>query len=557
MCYPNTNGTMFGNGSTTVAIQGINLNSPSWADLEVIPPWAFKSRADFERANPLFPVPSFDNDSVLVPLPSAQPCDEELHCPLICPLVNKPITQRKRRARRPSPLALDEKAHPSKKGRPLISPSLRLSNSRGGRRGSRSSSTIRGRSRDTSYRCCDSDLGMGNMSSFLAHATHQSVEQHIRISDSNWSSSMKGDLNKLLWSFKKEGGGTSFTWYKMELGEIVLKERLDMGLISDDWLMLWPDDWLMLWPDSCVTHLSLIGSDHCPLLFNSCPVLEKKKKTFKFEAFWADDVECLPIIENNWRESTTSFNQALWRQNLSLCQSKLTKWSQSRFSGNRNMIKDLMEELNSDLILSQLNCCRREEINKELSALWGMDEKIWLQKSRINWLKAGDKNTKFFHLTTLHRQQRNRILKIANDNGHWIVGEQAIRLEFESHFQKVFECSRPRNWGDTLTAIIPVVTREMNLNLTAPFSLEEVKLATFQMVALKAPGPDGFPGLFYHKYWEVVNSLVFETSKDFSDGLANLSTLNQTHISLIPKIEEGGFPDPFNYSSPDINGGVD
>lgn len=199
MWHPDTNGTMFRNGSITVAIQGINLNSPSWADPEVIPPWAFKSRADFERANPLFPVPGFDNDSVLVPLPSAQPCVEELPCPPICPSVNKPITQRKRRARRPSPLALDEEAHPSKKGRPLISPSLRLSNSRGGRRGSRGSSNIRGRSRDTSNGCRDSDLGMGNVSSFSVHATHQSMEQHIRVSDSNWSSSMKGmeDLTHL------------------------------------------------------------------------------------------------------------------------------------------------------------------------------------------------------------------------------------------------------------------------------------------------------------------------------------------------------------------------
>lgn len=40
----------------------------------------------------------------------------------------------------------------------------------------------------------------------------------------------------------------------------------------------------------------------------------------------------------------------------------------------------------------------------------------------------------------------------------------------------------------------------MNRDLIAPFSLEKVKNAAFQMGALKSPGPNGFPGLFYHKY---------------------------------------------------------
>ncbi|KAK9938568.1 hypothetical protein M0R45_015297 [Rubus argutus] len=363
-----------------------------------------------------------------------------------------------------------------------------------------------------------------------------------------------GDFNELMWSFEKVGGapwnqnrnkflndfvasnnlidigfkGTSFTWFRKEFGEFTLKERLDRGLISDDWLMLWPN--------SCLTHLSLIGSDQCPLLFNFCPTLERKGKPFKFESFWADDVECLPIIQNNWKNLSFPCNQALWRQNLSACRSQLSKWSCSRFSKNRHLIRDLQAELDSNLLDSHFDCARRDEITNQLSLLWSIEEKVWHQKSRISWLTAGDQNTRFFHLTTLHRRQRNRILKIADDSGTWIVGERAIRCEFESQFQKVFACQGPRFWGDALAAVHHVVTEDMNLNLTAPFSLDEVKAAAFQLGALKSPGPDGFPGLFFHKFWDVVNNLVYETSLDFGSGLVNLSTLNQTHIALIPKI---------------------
>lgn len=76
-----------------------------------------------------------------------------------------------------------------------------------------------------------------------------------------------------------------------------------------------------------------------------------------------------------------------------------------------------MEELNADILLPSPDLHHREAITSKLGALWKIEEQIWHQKSRINWLKAGDQNTRFFHLTTLHRRQRNIILKIANDDG--------------------------------------------------------------------------------------------------------------------------------------------
>ncbi|KAK9924904.1 hypothetical protein M0R45_033245 [Rubus argutus] len=326
----------------------------------------------------------------------------------------------------------------------------------------------------------------------------------------NWNDSMPwlvmGDLNELLWSCEKEGGapwninrnrflkdfmdsnnlidvgyhGSSFTWYRSSFGEITLKERLDRGLINEDWLLLWPD--------SCVTHLALIGSDHCPLLFGTNPVLEKRKKPFKFEAFWADDTECHSVILDSWRCTDHPCNLALWRQNLSSCQNQLSKWSHNRFSANRALICDLLSELESDLLSSSPDVTRRNAITRKLDSLWSIEEKIWHQKSRINWLQAGDKNTHFFHLTTLHRRQRNRILKIANENGDWIVGERAIRCEFETQFKKVYSSSSVRNWGDSLSVVTSVVSPVMNATLTAPFSLDEVKAAAFQMGALKSPG---------------------------------------------------------------------
>lgn len=95
MWNPDTNGTMFRNRSITIAINGITLDSPSWADPSFIPPWAFNSRAEFERANPLFPVPGFDNEAVLVPLPSSRFTEEPPSSQPPLSTVDKPINSKK------------------------------------------------------------------------------------------------------------------------------------------------------------------------------------------------------------------------------------------------------------------------------------------------------------------------------------------------------------------------------------------------------------------------------------------------------------------------------
>ncbi|KAL6183177.1 hypothetical protein ACLB2K_044588 [Fragaria x ananassa] len=77
---------------------------------------------------------------------------------------------------------------------------------------------------------------------------------------------------------------------------------------------------------------------------------------------------------------------------------------------------------------------------------------------------------------------------------------------------------------------------DMNRDLLAPFSMDEVKDAAFQLGALKAPGPDGFPGLFYRKYWSIVNDIVIASSVDFLNSRVRVQCINQTHIVLIPKI---------------------
>lgn len=75
----------------------------------------------------------------------------------------------------------------------------------------------------------------------------------------------------------------------------------------------------------------------------------------------------------------------------------------------------------------------------------------------------------------------------------------------------------------------------MNFDLTRPVSIEEIKLAAHQLGPLKSPGEDGFPGLFYIKFWEIISEVVQNAAIDFFTHGNLLRAFNKTQIVLIPK----------------------
>ncbi|PON39535.1 hypothetical protein PanWU01x14_304260 [Parasponia andersonii] len=56
-------------------------------------------------------------------------------------------------------------------------------------------------------------------------------------------------------------------------------------------------------------------------------------------------------------------------------------------------------------------------LEKECDCLFFLEEEYWRQRSRAEWLKAGEKNIKFFHIKESKRRAKNEILGLENDSG--------------------------------------------------------------------------------------------------------------------------------------------
>lgn len=65
-------------------------------------------------------------------------------------------------------------------------------------------------------------------------------------------------------------------------------------------------------------------------------------------------------------------------------------------------------------------------LHQELDSILNQERDIWALKSRVNWLVDGERNTAFFHVTTLVRRKRNRIDAIKNTMGKWVFEEKGI-----------------------------------------------------------------------------------------------------------------------------------
>ncbi|KAH9650390.1 reverse transcriptase domain-containing protein [Citrus sinensis] len=168
-----------------------------------------------------------------------------------------------------------------------------------------------------------------------------------------------------------------------------------------------------------------------------------------------------------------------------------------------------------------------------------MDEEIyWKQRSRADWLKEGDKNTKFFHGKASARRRKNRIWGIEDKFGRWIEKPNEVEHEFCNYFTNLFTStqSRQEQIAAALKGITLRVSASMNESLEEQFTAKEVFKALSQMCPTKAPGPDGLPAVFYQKHWHTVKEGVLTTFLHILNSQGTIAPLNHTYIALIPKI---------------------
>lgn len=176
------------------------------------------------------------------------------------------------------------------------------------------------------------------------------------------------------------------------------------------------------------------------------------------------------------------------------------------------------------------------------------EEILGRQKSRVRWLKEGEKNTKFFHKTTMQRRMINQISYVNNEQGTKIETHEGIEQEFLNYFKKMNQepiINRTKDIDKIIRHIRRLITEDHNTLLLKPISLQEVEMAVNQLKTGNAPGLDRFTSNFFQHFWDLVKWEVWQVVEESCNLRWMYPSLNTTFNALIPKAEESNTADKY------------
>jgi len=165
-------------------------------------------------------------------------------------------------------------------------------------------------------------------------------------------------------------------------------------------------------------------------------------------------------------------------------------------------------------------------------------EEVPKQKSRIQWLKEGERNTRFFHKEMIQHKQQNRIFSLMDQQGNRLTQKEEMENMLVQYF-KVLLTEPNIIRGDNINKIIQhipnLMSRDQNLALLRKKSKAKVEEVIRNMVRNKAPGPDGFTVKFFQVTWSFLGEDIVKLVEESRCTKIMRLTLNSTFLALTPK----------------------
>lgn len=376
-----------------------------------------------------------------------------------------------------------------------------------------------------------------------------------------------GDLNLILHHSEKRGGrnfdprevsfaadflhnegmldlgftGNPFTWNNGRTDSAHIKQRIDKGLGTSNWLALFPD--------TIIQHLDFLESDHCPILMNTNPSIHHGPKSFRVQAMWTKHIDFYNILNKSWIPSRNNNPTVSLSANLKSTKQNLTHWNTHTF---RNLYRNKDNIMKQIAYLQTLNpskntASKLKDLHHNLHQVLDYEELFWKQKSRDRWIREGDRNTAYFH-ATICRRKRNRIESLSDSQGIWHYNNRSISSLLVDHFQNILNPppqDQPLTYHFPHNLFSPVINENIKFHLCKQPSIEEIRQTMFGIEALKAPGPDGYPSLFYQTTWDTTGSEITRMVQHFFTQPHDLSFINQTNLTLIPKMINPATPEDY------------
>ncbi|XXG79695.1 hypothetical protein AAC387_Pa09g0713 [Persea americana] len=287
--------------------------------------------------------------------------------------------------------------------------------------------------------------------------------------------------------------GNTYTWSN---------NRRDAGYIAA-WLdrALCNHLWHSASRDPTLTHMPKYSSNHCPLFLSFNQRLTSVNAPFKFEAMWLQHPDFLSLVVENWNCQLAGNPQYVLAHKLKSSKLVLKGWNklvfgdiQIKVQNAEQKVLDLQELLDRGPLDSLHQSLAKAKSN--LRNCLQQKETHWRQKSRIRWLKEGDRNSAFFHAYAKSCGAVNRINRILHD-ATWVEDQSQIQSLAVHHFSSMASSIHLDPSESLFGLESNKVSPQQNSFLTTTPGEEEIRRVVFDLKRDSSPGPDGFSGQFY------------------------------------------------------------
>ncbi|CAA0812017.1 Unknown protein [Striga hermonthica] len=325
--------------------------------------------------------------------------------------------------------------------------------------------------------------------------------------------------------------GTPFTWRRSSTGANIYSQKcLDYAAADTEWLANFPF--------GTVETLNRGNSDHNPLILHchrKPNIQGLPQPPFRWHEAWADHPDYLKVITDKWRLGNGDF-----LHNMNSIREASISFNRTCF-GNIGARKRKIQRrlLGIQRIQTRVDSARlailERQLLSEYNSILHQEELIWFQKSREKILLHGDRNTRFFQTAAKIHKNKSTIHGLQINNV-WTTEDAILRGHAIDHFESRFSDSSITLAGCEYTEPLAPPDPDTEISVSQSVSNMEITQAIDSCPPYSAPGPDGFPTIFFKKYWHHIGPDTCDFIRTFFANGRLTPNLGFSYLCLIPKI---------------------
>lgn len=256
--------------------------------------------------------------------------------------------------------------------------------------------------------------------------------------------------------------GLPYTWDNRQEGIHNIKVRLDRGFANQEFLDLFPE--------ATVWHVQTTESDHCCLLIEcNRETSNRRHRSFRYENMMRRDESYLQLVQPTWGEGEVA-NLTQLQSRLGNVQRSLQEWELNVFGSVRRTLARLRNDLERVRARSIGSGPTRKErrLMARISELLSREEIMEKQRSRLDWLRDGDRNTAMFQAKAKERARSNRIKLLRRDDGSVATQQDELEACAVNFYQNLFTAAADLEPEAVLNYVPNKVSDDVNSRLNRP-----------------------------------------------------------------------------------------